>query len=210
MKTLLASLLLAASVAAPALAGDAAAGKNLTLTCSACHGADGNSVVPTFPKLAGQNERYLIKQLQDIKSGARPVPTMAGQLDNLSDGNLADIAAWFASQAPSGGQADPAKVELGARIWRGGVSETGIAACSACHGARGAGNGPAGFPALAGQHAEYVADQLRRFRAGAEYTLEENPNVRTNDGDVRIMRDNAYRLTDKEIDAVASFIAGLH
>ena len=202
------SLLLGFSVSA--IAGDAAAGKEKTLVCSACHGADGNSAAPTFPKLAGQNERYLLKQLQDIDSGARPVPTMAGQLDNMSEQDLADIAAFYASQTPSGGQADPEKIALGASVYRGGVSATGVAACAACHGARGGGNAPAGFPALAGQHAEYIADQLRRFRTGAENTLEQNPNGRVNDGDARMMRDTALRMTDNEIDAVASFIAGLH
>jgi cytochrome c553 len=193
-----------------AFAGDAAAGKDLTLVCSACHGADGNSAAPTFPKLAGQNEKYLLKQLQDIKSGARPVPTMAGQLDNMSDTNMADIAAWYASQTGSGGQTDAGKLELGQQVYRGGVSSRGVAACAACHGPRGDGNAPAGFPSLAGQHADYIADQLRRFRIGSENTLEQNPNGRTNDGDSRMMRDVAAGLSDNQIDAVASFIAGLH
>ena len=210
MKNLLIGLSLVLGFTGSAVAADAAAGKEKTMMCSACHAADGNSVVPTFPKLAGQNERYLLKQLNDIKSGARPVPTMAGQLDNMSDEDLANIAAFYAGQAPTPGQADPAKAALGGMIYRGGVSASGVPACAACHGATGAGNGPAGWPALAGQHADYIADQLRRFRAGAEYTLEENPNVRTNDGDTRMMRDTAYRLTDREIDSVASFIAGLH
>ena len=94
-----------------AFAADPEAGKALTMVCSACHGADGNSAAGTFPKLAGQNEKYLLKQLNDIKSGARPVPTMAGQLDNLGDEGLANIAAFYASQVMSGGQAEEAKVE---------------------------------------------------------------------------------------------------
>ena len=210
MKIFMIGLSLMLGFAGPALAADASAGKDKTLVCSACHGADGNSAVPSFPKLAGQNERYLIKQMADIKSGARPVPTMAGQLDNMSDEDIANIAAFYASQSASGGQADPAKVALGAKVYRGGVSETGVAACAACHGARGGGNAPAGFPALAGQHADYIAAQLRSFRTGAENTLAENPGGRTNDGDARMMRDTALRMTDNEIDAVASFIAGLH
>ena len=210
MKKLVIGLGLVLGFTGSALAGDAAAGKGKTLVCSACHGADGNSLVPGFPKLAGQNERYLIKQMDDIKSGARPVPTMAGQLDNMSAEDIADIAAFYASQAGSGGQADAGQIALGAKVYRGGVSETGVAACTACHGARGGGNAPAGFPALGGQYQEYVADQLRRFRTGAENTLEENPNGRTNDGAARMMRDIALRMTDNEIDAVASFIAGLH
>ena len=210
MKYFVIGLSLVLGFAGPALAADAAAGKDKTLVCSACHGADGNSVVPSFPKLAGQNERYLIKQMNDIKNDVRPVPTMAGQLTSMSDEDIANIAAYYASQSASGGQADPARVALGAKVYRGGVSATGVAACGACHGARGGGNAPAGFPALAGQHADYTAAQLRSFRTGAENTLEENANGRTNDGDARMMRDTALRMTDNEIDAVASFIAGLH
>jgi cytochrome c553 len=209
MKYFMIGLSLMLGFAGTALAADASVGKGKTLVCSACHGIDGNSVVPSFPKLAGQNERYLIKQMNDIKSGVRPVPTMTGQLDRMDDEDMADIAAYYASQPTSGGQADPAKVVLGAKVYRGGVSATGVAACGACHGARGDGNAPAGFPALAGQHVDYVAAQLRSFRTGAENTLEENPGGRTNDGDARMMRDTALRMTDNEIDAVASFIAGL-
>jgi len=210
MKTFIPVLFLTLGLSGGVMAGDAGAGSEKIAICTACHGADGNSAVPTFPKLAGQNERYLIKQMADIKGGVRPVPTMAGQLDAMSDEDIADIAAYYASRAAAGGQADPAKVELGASVYRGGVSATGVAACAACHGARGGGNGPAGFPRLAGQHAEYIADQLRRFRTGAENTLEQNPNGRVNDGDARMMRDTALRMTDNEIDAVASFIAGLY
>ena len=210
MKKLVIGLSLLLGCAGSALAGDASAGKDKTLMCAACHGADGNSAVPMFPKLAGQNERYLIKQMEDIKSGARPVPTMAGQLDAMSDEDLANIAAYYASQIASGGHTDPAKAEQGAGIYRGGISSTGVAACAACHGAAGGGNGPAGFPALAGQHVDYIADQLRRFRIGAENTLEQKPGGRTNDGDARMMRDVTHRMSDNEIDAVASFIAGLH
>ena len=209
----------AMAVALPALlclspitvaAGDPAAGRGKTAVCAACHNRDGNSLSSAFPKLAGQNERYLIKQMEDIKNGVRPVPTMAGQLDNLSEQDIADIAAYYAAQAPTSSHAEADKVTLGASIYRGGIRATGVAACAACHGPAGQGNGPAGFPRLAGQHAEYIADQLRRFRAGAEYSLAENPKARVNDGDARMMRDTALRLTDKQIDSVASFIAGLY
>lgn len=142
-------------------AGDAEAGKGKTVACGACHGADGNSLVPSFPKLAGQHAGYLLKQMQDIKSGARPVPTMAGQLDAMSDQDLADIAAYFASQTPTRGATKEALVELGERVWRAGVREKGIAACAACHSPTGAGNGPAKYPALSGQHADYIAAALR-------------------------------------------------
>jgi cytochrome c553 len=210
MKKQMLALAILTALSAGALAGDPAAGKALATNCAACHGADGNSAVPTFPSLAGQNERYLAKQMDDIKNQRRPVPTMVGQLDNFSDEQIADIAAYYASQAPGRGQANPALLELGAKIYRAGVSETGVAACASCHGARGGGNAPAGWPSLAGQHREYTESQLRKWRTGAENTLEENPDGRTNDGDSRLMRDVALRLTDKEIKAVANFIAGLH
>ncbi len=187
------------------LVGDAAAGKAQTAVCGACHGADGNSAVPTFPKLAGQGEKYLLKQLKDIRDGARPVPTMAGQLDGKSNQDLADIAAYFASQSRSGGQTDPALLALGETVYRSGIPERKVAACSACHSPTGSGNAPAGFPALAGQHAEYVAAQLIAYRKGYE-----DETGRTNDGDIRIMRTNAFGLSDKEIQAVASYVAGLH
>jgi len=184
-------------------AGDAAAGKEKAAACSACHGADGNSVAP-FPKLAGQGAKYLYKQMVDIRSGARPVPTMAGQLDGSSNQDLADIAAFFAGQARSGSQTDPALLALGEKVYRAGVAERNVAACTACHSPTGQGNAPAGYPALAGQHAQYVADQLRAYRKGFE-----DAAGRTNDGDAKIMRTTAFGLSDAEIDAVASYVAGL-
>ncbi len=184
--------------------GDAAAGKAQTTVCAACHGADGNSSAP-FPKLAGQGEKYLYKQLQDVRDGARVIPTMIGQLDGKSDQDLADIAAYYASQAATGGQTDPELLALGQKVYRAGVAERNVAACTACHSPTGAGNAPAGYPALSGQHAQYVADQLRAYRKGNE-----DPAGRTNDGDTRIMRSNAAGLTDKEIEAVASYVAGLN
>ena len=186
------------------VAADAAAGKSNSVVCSACHGADGNSMVPSFPKLAGQGEAYLIKQMQDIRDGARPVPTMAGQLDGKSDDDLADLAAYYASQAKSGGKTNPDLLALGQKVYRSGVAERKVAACSACHSPTGQGNAPGGFPALAGQHAEYTATQLKMYRKGYE-----DESGRTNDGDAKIMRTIAFGLSDKEIEAVASFIAGL-
>ena len=185
--------------------GDAAAGKETTAVCGACHGADGNSAAPSFPKLAGLGEKYLLKQMRDIRDGSRVVPTMAGQLDGKSDQQLADMAAFYAGQARSGGQTDPAKQALGEKVYRSGVAERNVAACTACHSPTGKGNAPAGFPALAGQHADYIAAQLRAYRQGHE-----DPAGRTNDGDTRIMRTTASGLSDMEIDAVASYIAGLH
>lgn len=201
---ILASLLLGWTHVASAQSGDAAVGKDMTAMCAACHGADGNSAAPTFPKLAGLGEKYLLKQLVDIRDGARPVPTMVGQLDGKSDQDLADIAAYYAGQARSGGQADPALVELGEKVYRAGVAERKVAACTACHSPNGDGNTAAGFPALAGQHADYIAAQLKAYRTGYE-----DASGRTNDGDTKIMRTNAFGLSDKEIEAVSSYISGL-
>ena len=114
------------------------------------------------------------------------------------------MAAFYASQPRSGGQADPALVPLGEKVYRAGVAERKVAACSACHSPNGKGNAPAGFPALAGQHAEYIAAQLKAYRTGYE-----DESGRTNDGDTMIMRSNAFGLSDKEIEAVASYISGL-
>ena len=185
-------------------AGDSSRGEGMVAVCAACHGADGNSAAPAFPKLAGQGEKYLVKQLQDIRDGARPVPTMAGQLDGKSDQDLADIAAFYAAQPRSGGQTDPELLELGEKVYRAGIMDRNVAACIACHSPNGNGNAPAGFPALAGQHAEYTASQLRAYRQGYE-----DPAGRTNDGDTKIMRTTAFGLSDMEIEAVSSYVAGL-
>ena len=201
MNKVLVSLLLTLSITGMAhAAGDAAAGQGKAAVCGACHGVDGNSPAPNFPKLAGQGERYLLKQLHDIKSGARPVIEMTGMLDNLSDQDMADIAAYFASQKMSVGAADPKLVERGEALFRGGKLEEGMPACIGCHAPNGAGLAAAGYPHLGGQHAQYTAKQLTDFREGN----------RTNDGDAMIMRSIAAKLSNKDIEAVSSFIQGLH
>ena len=184
--------------------GDAQAGQQKAGSCLGCHGADGNSLVPTFPKLAGLGEKYLLKQMQDIRDGRRPVAVMAGQVDNMTDQDLADIAAFYNSQARSGGQADPEKLALGRKVYLAGIAERQVPACAACHSPTGNGNGPAGYPSLGGQHAEYTAGQLKMFRKGYE-----DPTGRTNGGGAKIMRTTAFRMSDMEIEAVASYIAGL-
>lgn len=193
------------AASAAGLVGDAAAGKTKAAACGACHGADGNSPAPTFPKLAGQGERYLVKQIHDIKSGARPVPAMAGQTDNLSEQDIADIAAYYAGQKGSVNQAKKDLVARGEAIYRGGVREKGVPACAACHSPTGAGNAPAGFPKLGGQHADYVTTQLKAYRAAADG----DAAGRANDGDTKPMRGVAARMSDAEIAAVASYISGL-
>jgi cytochrome c553 len=201
MNKVLVSLLLTLGITGLAqAAGDAAAGQGKVVVCGACHGADGNSAAPNFPKLAGQGERYLLKQLNDIKSGTRPVVEMTGLLDNLSDQDLADISAYYASQKMSVGAADPKLVARGEALFRGGKLNEGMPACTGCHSPNGAGLDAAGFPQLGGQHAGYVAKQLTDFREGN----------RTNDGDSMIMRGIAAKLSNKDIEAVSSFIQGLH
>ncbi len=201
MKNIIAGLVLAMGIAGVAQAGgDATAGQQKSAVCAGCHGADGNSMVPTFPKLAGQGEKYLVKQMIDIKKGDRAVPEMTGLLDNLTDQDFNDIAAYFAAQKSSIEQTKAELVEKGQSMYRAGNMATGAAACTACHGPTGQGNGPAAFPALSGQFSGYIATQLKKFRSGE----------RANDGDARMMRDIAAKLSDAEIEAVASYVSGLH
>lgn len=192
-------------------AGDAAAGKDKAATCAACHGADGNSPLPNFPKLAGLGEKYLYKQLTDINSGARPVLEMTGILAPYNDQDLQDIAAFFAAQGMQLSGATEKKVltndgvevdslALGRTIFRAGNKESGVPACMGCHSPTGAGNAPAGYPRLGGQYAQYIEKQLRAFRAGE----------RTNDGDAKTMRSVTRNLTDAELVSVANYISGLN
>ena len=209
MKKLIYSIAVAACAltaqAAELPKGDPAAGETKVAVCGACHGADGNSLVPQFPKLAGLGEKYLLQQMQYIRDGVRPVAQMAGQVDNMSDQDLADIAAFYNSKPRSVEKADPELVKLGEQIYRGGIAERNVAACIACHSARGDGNGPAGFPALGGQHADYVAAQLKAYRKGYE-----DPSGRVTGGETMIMRSNAFGLSDKEIEALAAYVSGLN
>ena len=175
-------------------AGDPAAGQAKSAICAACHGMDGNSTVPTWPKLAGQHEQYLARQIRLIKSGDRMVPEMAGITPGLSEQDIDDLAAYFASQTSNGGVADESLVELGQRIYRAGNAESGVPACMACHGPAGEGNPLSGYPALAGQ--------LTRYRAGE--------NWGEKDALSKIMNGSAAELTDEEIQAVSSYIEGLY
>jgi len=164
--------------------------------CAACHGADGNSAIPANPKLAQQHPEYLLKQLQAFKSGARNNAIMKGFASALSDEDMKNIAWWLASKTAKPGFAkDRTLVSLGERIYRGGVAERGIAACAGCHSPNGAGI-PVQYPRLSGQHADYVAAQLTSFRDG----------LRTNSLQ---MTQVAAKLNDREIKAVADYVAGL-
>jgi cytochrome c553 len=182
--------------------GDAAAGQAKSAICAACHGVDGNSAVPNWPKLAGQHPNYMTRQVALIKSGARPVPEMAGIVPGLSDQDIEDLSAYFADQQASGGVADESKVKLGELVYRAGNADTGVPACMACHGPAGEGNPLAGYPALAGQHAVYTASMLNKFRNGDNWGEDDHPS--------RIMNGSASELSDEEIEAVASYIQGLY
>jgi cytochrome c553 len=195
----LASLLLALPAAA---AGEAVAGQAKAVVCAACHGVDGNSMIPNWPKLAGQHATYLERQVSLIKAGDRPVPEMAGIVAGLSAEDIADIAAFFSSQVKASGLADDAMIETGELLYRAGIVGKDIPACMSCHGPAGEGNPLAGYPALAGQHAVYSEKMLKGFRAGTRWGEE--------DASSKIMVDVANRLTDTEIQAVSSYIQGLH
>lgn len=179
-----------------AAAGDAAAGQQRAAACAACHGPDGNSASGQFPKLAGQNAGYIVKQLQDFKSGARKNPIMAGMAAGLSEQDMQNVAAWFSSQTVRPGEADPGLVKAGEALYRGGDKSAQVPACAACHGPDGAGNAPMLVPALAGQHAEYVVAQLQAFASGER----KSPMMDT----------IAARLSASQMKAVASYIEGLH
>jgi cytochrome c553 len=203
-KIILVAALAAASTGLTHAAGDAAAGKTKSAACAACHGADGNSVNPEWPKLAGQHAGYLLKQLRNFKGGPngkpeRENPLMAGQVATLSEQDMENLAAYFASQKVTVGETAKDQLEVGQAIYRGGNAATGVAACIACHGPTGAGNPQALFPSLSGQHATYVAAQLKAFRSGA----------RANDAG-QMMRNIAAKMTDAEIEAVAQYVQGLH
>lgn len=200
------AMLLGASAHAATLSGDVSAGKAKSAACAACHGPDGNSAAPTFPKLAGQSERYLNKQIHDIKSKARSVPAMAGMTENLSDQDIADLAAYFAAQPGTVNQAKKDSIAKGEQIFRGGIRDKSVPACTACHSPDGAGNALAGFPRLSGQHADYISTQLKAYRAAGDG----DAAGRANDGDSKPMRTIALRLSDSEIAALANYISGLH
>ena len=194
------ALVLLTSTSVIALAqGSAEAGQGKIAVCVACHGQSGNdSLLPNVPKLGGQGERYLLKQMQEIKSGIRAAPLMTGMLNTLNDQDLADVAAYFADQPLAQGAVEEAKRALGEKVYRAGIANIEVAACSACHSPDGKGNASAGYPSLSGQDVNYTEMQLKAFRAGE----------RTND-EADIMRDISARLSDKEIAALASYVAGL-
>lgn len=199
MKRLAIAALLLGALGSAHAAGSASAGQGKAAVCAACHGMDGNSMMPMWPSLAGQHEQYISKQLVEFQSGARKDDTMSPMAMPLSEQDIADLAAWFASQKANVGSANAEKAAAGEKLYRAGDAERGVAACMACHGPSGAGNPGAKFPALNGQHSAYTVKALKDFRDG----------VRSNDP-ANMMRDVAGKMTDAQIEAVAEYIAGLH
>jgi len=211
-----ASLLIAAALAVPAVSVFAADEKpaaaepvkvakpdlakgeaSFGAVCAACHGADGNSSSPAYPKLAQQHPEYLVKQLQEFKSGKRNNAIMKGFASTLSDDDMKNIAYWVTTKKAKPGFAkDKELVALGERIYRGGIMDRQVAACAGCHSPNGAGI-PSQYPRLSGQHADYVASQLTAFRDGVRKNSVQMTGV-------------AAKLNDREIKAVSDYIAGLH
>lgn len=199
-KALISVVALFAIAATAQAAGDAEAGKAKAQVCFSCHGVNGNSTNPVWPKLAGQHAGYIAKQLADFKAGEnRSEPLMMGQVMSLSPQDMADLGAFFAKQKPSQGSADKTLAAIGEKIYRGGDKIHGVAACIACHGPNGSGNPAAKFPLVSGQHAAYTTKALKDFRSGA----------RKNDPG-KMMQNVTARMTDAEIEAVASYMQGLH
>ena len=193
--------LIATQVQADSLVdGSADAGKAKALTCTACHGPEGNSISAMWPNIAGQNAPYLLAQLAAFKDGSRTDPLMSSQAMLLSEQDMADLAVYFES-LPAAAQSvkNAGTVDRGEALYRGGNAETGVAACLACHGPTGRGNPAAKYPALQGQHADYTTKQLNDYAGGTRKT----------DGRTRIMRDIAARLSKDDIEALSSYVQGL-
>lgn len=196
-----ATVALSVTFEAGAQDGSAEAGQAKSVTCAACHGADGNSVTAIWPSLAGQHATYTARQLQAYKDGERLDPGMQGFATTLSEQDMQDLGAYYATRAIAPKGADPESIETGERIYRGGIPERSIAACIACHGPRGKGNPLAGYPRISHQHADYLATTLRAYQSGAR---------RSDAGSNQMMRDVAELLLDEEIDALASYMQGLN
>lgn len=199
--------------AKPATFGDAKAGQAKAGACAACHGLDGHSSDPQYPKLAGQHERYIWRQLRLFKSGARANPIMMGMAAPLSEQDMRDIGAYFATQKPIAGVADDTPIatgsnrgrkfyQVGERIFRAGNSAAEVPACIACHGPSGRGNPGPTYPSLGGQHAGYTVARLQAFRNGEVWGKDADANA--------IMAAVARNLSDEEIQSLATYIEGLH
>ena len=181
--------------------GDATAGQGKAAACGACHGMDGNSTDPQYPKLAGQSEAYIVHQLNNFKSGKRQNPVMLGMATPLSEQDMHDIGAYFASKSSLPGVADQALVERGEQIYRQGDTSKGVPACMACHSIDGRGNPGAMYPQLTSQHAQYIEATLKSWHDGTVWGEEAH---------AQIMPGIAKKLDEKDIAAVASYVEGLH
>ncbi len=186
--------------AAPAMTGNADAGKTKAAPCQACHGADGNSIAGTFPSIAGQHPKFMTTQLAAFKGGVRQDPLMAPQAMALSEQDMLDLAAYFSVQTIKTGKADPAQAVAGAKLYQGGNAAAGVPACMACHSPNGTGNPYMNYPSLRGQWPEYTVKQLNAYKTGAR-------NV---DANSKIMTEIAMKLSDAEMAAVAQYISGLY
>ena len=181
--------------------GDATAGEAKTAVCGACHGADGNSAIAKYPKLAGQNESYIVRQLIQFKSGKRENAIMMPFASMLSEQDMHDIGAFFASQKASAGETDEVYVERAQQLYRAGDSKLGVPACMACHGPAGRGMAGAAYPDVAGQWADYVGAKLTEWHGGTTWGDDEH---------AAIMPAIAKRLSEQDIAALASYMQGLH
>ena len=183
-----------------AISGDAVAGKAKSAACGGCHGFDGNSPIPIYPKLAGQNEAYITKQLKDFRANTtRQNAIMMGMVAGLSDADAADIGAYFQAQSlKAAATFDESKIAAGREIYKGGNLQTGIPACQACHGPKGSGTAGIGYPQVGGQYVDYTLAQLNAFKNGS----------RAND-DNSLMRSIVAKMSDEDMVAVANYIASL-
>lgn len=194
----------------PVNPGDAKAGETKAIACAACHGSDGNSADAQYPKLAGQHEPYIHRQLQLFKSGERENAIMMGFAATLSEQDMRDIGAFFAAKSVLPGVANDALVPnseeswaaRGQKLFRGGNPQTGLPACMSCHGPGGRGNPGARYPNIAGQHADYTKNKLLAFRTGAVWGKNDNANA--------IMADIAKKLDETDIEALSTYLEGLH
>lgn len=201
MKKVIAGLVMAVSFTGMAQAGDPERGEELAGTCAACHGEAGKQpIMDVYPRLSGIGQRYFYEQLVDIKNNDRVIPEMTGQLDDMSDQDLKDIAAYYDAQEMPEDEASAELVDAGEQLYRGGNLSSNVPACSACHGPAGKGNEPAGYPALSGQKAAYTEKQLKAYKNGD----------RVYDSNSQIMGGVASRLTEEEIKAVSDYLQGLH
>jgi cytochrome c553 len=193
--------------------GDIAKGKAKSTACVACHGATGNSTSDGFPKIAGQHQGYIFKQLKDFKSQKRKDGTMFGMVAGLSETDMQNIAAFYASQTTSRNVAkkDAKMLKLGEQLYRGGKVSAKTTACVACHGVKGQGIPTANFPRLSFQHAAYTNKQLKNFRQESFDTQQNKVSANTRKNDpTAMMRATTKHLTNKEIEALSQYIAGLH